>query len=57
MPDTLISELFATPIYISKIKKKFTQKELNFFKKSKIDLLNNKGNSSSKDSYILSNND
>jgi|TARA_R110000824_G_scaffold224266_1_gene411957 uncharacterized protein (TIGR02466 family) len=55
MNDTFITELFATPVYISKIKKKFTQKELNFFKKSKLNLLNNEGNNSSKDSYILNN--
>lgn len=49
----MIHGLFPTPVSIEKLKKKFTKKEYEFVKKSKINLTKNVGNSTSNENYIL----
>ena len=48
-----ISGIFPTPIYISKIDREVTSKELSFIDKTKLDTYNNEGNKTSNDNYIL----
>jgi len=45
--------IFPTPIYISKIDRELTIKELSFIDKTKLDTYNNEGNTTSNDNYIL----
>jgi uncharacterized protein (TIGR02466 family) len=53
--DTVINNIFPTPIYISNLNRKFSKKELSFFKKTKLNYVKNIGNITSKDNYILNN--
>jgi uncharacterized protein (TIGR02466 family) len=48
-----IHSIFPTPIYISKIDRELTTKELSFIDKTKLDTYNNEGNTTSNDNYIL----
>ena len=48
-----IHHIFPTPVYIDKIEREFTKKELSFVKKLKETAYNNAGNQRSKDSYLL----
>ena len=48
-----IHSIFPTPIYISKLNRELTNKELSFIDKTKLDVIKNEGNLSSKDNYIL----
>jgi uncharacterized protein (TIGR02466 family) len=53
--EATINGIFPTPIYISKIDRKLTIKELSFIDKSKLNIINNEGNTTSKNNYILNN--
>ena len=48
-----INGIFPTPIYISKIDRELTTKELLFIDKIKLDTHNNEGNKTSNNNYIL----
>mgnify|MGYP003657307313 FL=1 len=48
-----IHSLFPTPIYITKINREFTKKELQFVDNQKNKCMKNKGNINTKDNYIL----
>ena len=48
-----IHSLFPTPIYITKINRGFTKKELQFVDNQKNKCMKNKGNINTKDNYIL----
>jgi uncharacterized protein (TIGR02466 family) len=50
-----IHSIFPTPIYISKINRELTNKELSFIDKTKFDCNKNEGNITSNDNYILNN--
>jgi uncharacterized protein (TIGR02466 family) len=51
--EATINGIFPTPIYISKIDRDITSKELLFIDKTKLDIYNNEGNKTSNDNYIL----
>jgi uncharacterized protein (TIGR02466 family) len=53
MIESTITGIFPTPIYISKLNRKLTIKELSFIDKSKLDVYKNDGNTTSNDNYIL----
>jgi uncharacterized protein (TIGR02466 family) len=53
--EATINGIFPTPIYISKIHRDITSKELSFIDKTKLDTYNNEGNTTSNDNYILNN--
>jgi uncharacterized protein (TIGR02466 family) len=53
--EATINGIFPTPIYISKIDRDITAKELSFIDKTKLDTYNNEGNTTSNDNYILNN--
>jgi uncharacterized protein (TIGR02466 family) len=53
--EATINGIFPTPIYISKIDRELTSKELSFIDKTKLDVFNNEGNTTSNDNYILNN--
>jgi uncharacterized protein (TIGR02466 family) len=53
--EATINGIFPTPIYISKINRELTIKELSFINKTKLDTYNNEGNTTSNDNYILNN--
>ena len=48
-----INGIFPTPIYISKLDRELTSKELLFIDKIKLDVHNNEGNKTSNNNYIL----
>jgi len=48
-----INGIFPTPIYISKLNRELTNKELSFINKTKLDYHNNEGNITSNNNYIL----
>ena len=48
-----INGIFPTPIYISKLDREITSKELSFIDKTKLDTYNNEGNTTSNNNYIL----
>jgi uncharacterized protein (TIGR02466 family) len=48
-----INVIFPTPIYISKLNRELTNKELSFIDKTKSDVYKNEGNTTSNDNYIL----
>jgi uncharacterized protein (TIGR02466 family) len=48
-----INGIFPTPIYISKLDRELTNKELSFIDKTKLDVYKNEGNTTSNDNYIL----
>lgn len=49
-----INGIFPTPIYISKLNRELTSKELSFINKIKLNSHNNEGNRTSNNNYILS---
>jgi uncharacterized protein (TIGR02466 family) len=51
--EATINSIFPTPIYISKLNRKLTNKELSFIDKTKSDCNKNEGNITSNDNYIL----
>jgi uncharacterized protein (TIGR02466 family) len=51
--EATINAIFPTPIYISKIDRELTKKELSFIDKTKLDIYKNEGNTTSNDNYIL----
>jgi uncharacterized protein (TIGR02466 family) len=53
--ESNINGIFPTPVYISKIHRELTTKELSFIDKTKLDTYNNEGNTTSNDNYILNN--
>ena len=53
MKDSVIHNLFPTPIYINNLDRSFTKEELQFVDEQKKHCNKNKGNISTKDSYIL----
>jgi uncharacterized protein (TIGR02466 family) len=53
--EATINGIFPTPIYISKIDRDITSKELLFIDKNRLDVFNNEGNTTSNDNYILNN--
>jgi uncharacterized protein (TIGR02466 family) len=55
--EAKINGIFPTPIYISKLDRDITTKELLFIDKTKLDTNNNEGNTTSNDNYILNNNE
>jgi uncharacterized protein (TIGR02466 family) len=55
MKEAIINSIFPTPIYISKLNRELTNKELSFINKTKLDVYKNEGNTTSNDNYILNN--
>jgi uncharacterized protein (TIGR02466 family) len=55
MIEATINSIFPTPIYISKLNRELTNKELLFIDKTKSDCNKNEGNITSNDNYILNN--
>jgi uncharacterized protein (TIGR02466 family) len=55
MIQSTISGIFPTPVYISKLNRELTKKELLFIDKTKLDCIKNDGNVTSSDNYILNN--
>tara|TARA_R110000787_G_C13381008_1_gene441809 strand:+ start:708 stop:1322 length:615 start_codon:yes stop_codon:yes gene_type:complete len=53
MKDAKIAGIFPTPVYLSKLNRKFTKKELSLINKCKVDSHNNVGNVGSNENYIL----
>jgi uncharacterized protein (TIGR02466 family) len=53
--EATINGIFPTPIYISKLNRELTNKELLFIDKNKLDCHKNEGNITSNDNYILNN--
>ncbi len=53
MIESNINGIFPTPIYISKLDRELTNKELSFIDKTKSDVYKNEGNTTSNDNYIL----
>jgi uncharacterized protein (TIGR02466 family) len=51
----ILNNIFPTVIGMQSLERDFTQDELSFFEKSKLDCTTNHGNKSSKDNYILNN--
>ena len=51
--EAIINSIFPKPIYISKIDRQLTSEELLFIDKTKLNVSENDGNTSSKDNYIL----
>jgi len=55
MIESTINGIFPTPVYISKLDRELTNKELSFIDKTKSDCNKNEGNITSNDNYILNN--
>jgi uncharacterized protein (TIGR02466 family) len=55
MIESNINGIFPTPIYISKLNRELTNKELLFIDKNKLDCHKNEGNITSNENYILNN--
>jgi uncharacterized protein (TIGR02466 family) len=53
MIESTINGIFPTPVYMSKLDRELTKKELNFIDKSKLDHYKNEGNITSNDNYVL----
>jgi uncharacterized protein (TIGR02466 family) len=53
MIEANINGIFPTPVYISKLDRNLTKKELSFIDKSKLNFYKNEGNITSKDNYVL----
>jgi len=51
--EGIINSIFPTPIYISKLNRELTNKELSFIDKTRLDVYKNEGNTTSNDNYIL----
>ena len=50
-----IHGIFPTPVYIADLNRKLIGKENKFIQKTKLDVYNNEGNTTSNDTYILNN--
>jgi uncharacterized protein (TIGR02466 family) len=55
MIESNINGIFPTPVYISKLNRELTNKELSFIDNTKLDVYKNEGNTRSNDNYILNN--
>ena len=53
MIDSVISGIFPTPIYVSKLNRELSKKEIDFIEKSKLNFYKNEGNITSTNNYIL----
>jgi uncharacterized protein (TIGR02466 family) len=53
MIESTINGIFPIPVYMSKLDRELTKKELTFIDKSKLDHYKNEGNITSNDNYIL----
>jgi len=53
MQKATIYPIFPSPVYKTKLVRKFTDKESKFINKSKLNVIKNVGNTASKDNYIL----
>jgi len=53
MIESIVNGIFPTPVYMSKLDRDLTKKELSFIDKSKLDFYRNEGNITSNDNYIL----
>ena len=53
MKQSIIHNLFPTPIYMNNIDRKFTKKEMDFVNNQKKHCTKNQGNINTKDNYIL----
>ena len=53
MNKPLIHSIFPIPVYTTKMNRGFTKQELNFVKEQKKHCKNNRGNTNTKDNYIL----
>jgi len=53
--EAIINGIFPTPIYISKLNRELTNKELSFINNTKLDVYKNEGNTTSNNNYILNN--
>jgi uncharacterized protein (TIGR02466 family) len=53
MIKSTVNGIFPTPVYMSKLDRDLTKKELSFIDKSKLDFYRNEGNITSNDNYIL----
>jgi uncharacterized protein (TIGR02466 family) len=51
--EAIINSIFPTPIYISKLGRELTKKQLSFIDKTKLHVYKNIGNKTSNDNYIL----
>lgn len=51
--EITIIPIFPTPVYLAKLNRSFSKKEINFVQKQKNNLIKNEGNLFSKDTYIL----
>jgi uncharacterized protein (TIGR02466 family) len=51
--ESNIHGIFPTPIYISKLDRELTKKELSFIDKTELDVYKNEGNTTSNDNYII----
>ena len=56
MIESTVNGIFPTPVYISKLDRNLTKKELLFIDKTKLDVYKNEGNTTSNDNYILNHN-
>ena len=53
--EEIINSIFPTPIYLSKLNREFSNIELSFIDKTKLDVYKNEGNTTSNDVSILDN--
>ena len=53
MIESTVNGIFPTPVYMSKLDRDLTKKELSFIDKTKLDFYKNEGNITSNDNYIL----
>jgi uncharacterized protein (TIGR02466 family) len=53
MIESTVNGIFPTPVYMSKLGRELTKKELSFIDKTKLDVCKNEGNITSNDNYIL----
>jgi uncharacterized protein (TIGR02466 family) len=53
MVESTVNGIFPTPVYMSKLDRDLTKKELSFIDKTKLDVYKNEGNTTSNDNYIL----
>jgi uncharacterized protein (TIGR02466 family) len=53
MIESIVNGIFPTPIYMSKLDRDLTKKELSFINKIKLDFYKNEGNITSNDNYVL----
>ena len=53
MIESTVNGIFPTPVYMSKLDRDLTKKELSFIDKTKLDFYKNEGNITSNNNYIL----